>query len=121
MEIESYESLLGGFAPVSSDQAAQAFAALGSDVRLQILRCLVRAGIKGLPVGEIQKRVGIAASTLSHHVRALVQAGVLEQQREGRSLRCVARYDVISGLAGFLISECCRDAPSPQQTKEDAA
>ena len=90
-------------------EAAEAFAALGSEVRLAILRALVRAGGAGLPVGALQQRLAIAASTLSHHLRALVQAGVLEQTRDGRTLICRARYDRIQGLAAFLVSECCAD------------
>ncbi len=90
-------------------EAAEAFAALGSDARLAILRALVRAGEAGLPVGALQQRLAIAASTLSHHLRALVQAGVLEQTRDGRTLICRARYDRIQGLAAFLVNECCAD------------
>ena len=90
-------------------EAAEAFAALGSEVRIAILRALVRAGEAGLAVGALQQRLAIAASTLSHHLRALVQAGVLEQTRDGRTLICRARYDRIQGLAAFLISECCAD------------
>jgi DNA-binding transcriptional ArsR family regulator len=90
-------------------EAAEAFAALGSEVRLAILRALVRAGEAGLPVGALQSRLAIAASTLSHHLRALVQAGILEQTRDGRTLICRARYDRIQGLAAFLVSECCAD------------
>lgn len=95
---------------LSGSDAADAFAALGSEVRLSILRALVRAGESGLPVGALQDRLAIAGSTLSHHLRALIAAGVLEQTREGRTLICHARYDRIRGLAGFLVSECCADA-----------
>jgi len=96
-------------ASMSGAEAAEAFAALGSEVRLSILRALVRAGGEGLPVGALQQRLAIAASTLSHHLRAMIQAGVLEQTRDGRTLICRARYDRIEGLAAFLISECCAD------------
>lgn len=99
---------------VGAADVAAAFAALGSEVRLNILRVLVRAGPEGLPVGAIQDRIGIAASTLSHHVRALTQAGVLVQRREGRVLNCQADFDRISALAGFLSSECCVDADAAQ-------
>jgi DNA-binding transcriptional ArsR family regulator len=94
---------------MSGIEAAEAFAALGSEVRLAILRALVRAGAGGLPVGALQQRLAIAASTLSHHLRAMIQAGVLEQTRDGRTLICRARYDRIQGLAAFLVSECCAD------------
>ena len=89
--------------------AAEAFAALGSAVRLSILRALVRAGEAGMTVGALQARLAIAASTLSHHLRAMMQAGLLEQTRVGRTLVCRARYDRIQGLASFLVSECCAD------------
>lgn len=94
---------------VTAVDAADAFAALGSETRLTILKSLVRAGPDGLSVGALQEKVGAAASTLSHHLRALVHAGVLEQRREGRTLICHARYERITALAGFLISECCAD------------
>jgi len=96
-------------APVAGAEAAEAFAALGSGVRLTILRALVRAGEPGMTVGALQERLAIAASTLSHHLRAMMQAGLVEQTRMGRTLVCRARYDRIQGLAAFLVSECCAD------------
>ncbi|MEM9144615.1 MAG: metalloregulator ArsR/SmtB family transcription factor [Pseudomonadota bacterium] len=89
--------------------AAQAFAALGAPQRLAILRALVRAGPAGLPVGSLGERLDVAPSTLSHHIAALVRAGLVSQTREGRSLYCRAAFDRVEGLAGFLLRECCRD------------
>jgi ArsR family transcriptional regulator len=102
---------------MSGAEAAKAFAALGSEARLAILRTLVRAGEAGLPVGALQQRLAIAASTLSHHLRALIQAGVLEQTRDGRTLICRARYDRIQGLATFLVYECCADTAGDIEEK----
>jgi DNA-binding transcriptional ArsR family regulator len=100
-------------------EAADAFAALGSEVRIAILRSLVRAGEAGLPVGALQQHLAIAASTLSHHLRALIQAGVLEQTRDGRTLICRARYDRIQELAAFLVSECCADLAQDANSAKD--
>lgn len=109
---------------ISAEQAAGAFAALGSPARLSVLRQLVRAGEGGLPVGALQARLGVPSSTLSHHLRALVAAGVLEQERCGRTLICRARYDRVEAMAGFLLSECCADAlaacPHPDHAGEAA-
>ena len=105
--------------PLSHAEAAEAFVALGSEVRIAILRSLVRAGDTGLPVGALQQRLAIAASTLSHHLRALIQAGILEQTRDGRTLICRARYDRIQGLAAFLVSECCHDLAENSDTAKD--
>jgi len=93
----------------SAEEAATAFAALGSEARLTVLRILVRAGTDGLTVGQIQEALEMAASTLSHHLRALVQAGLIEQTREGRTLICRARFDDVRALAAFLVRECCAD------------
>ncbi len=95
------------------EAAAQAFAALGSEPRLEVIRTLVRAGPQGLAVGALQERLGIAASTLSHHLRFLAAAGLLSQERQGRSLICRASFANISALVGFLQRECCADAGGP--------
>ncbi len=89
--------------------AATALAALGSEMRLAILRRLVRAGEAGLPVGVLQGALGIPASTLSHHLKALVGAGLVVQKRRGRMLICRANYRAIEALAAFLLAECCAD------------
>lgn len=96
--------------PLSPEETAAAFSALGSPVRLKILRALVRAGEDGVVVGVLQARLAMPGSTLSHHLRALIQAGLLEQVRVGRTLVCRARFGRIRQMADFLVSECCVDA-----------
>ena len=103
--------------------AADSFQAMGSDARLAVLRTLIRAGQPGLAVGEIQARTGIAASTLSHHIRVLVDAGVIRQRREGRTIVNTAAFDHLEALAGFILTECCADAArdaTHEHHKEDA-
>ena len=96
--------------PVTLEDAAQAFAALGSEQRLSVLRMLVRAGPKGATMGELAERCNIGASTLTHHIRFLSQAGLVEQKKEGRSIICAAAsYTRMSGLIAFLLAECCQD------------
>ncbi|MFW8633642.1 ArsR/SmtB family transcription factor [Cribrihabitans pelagius] len=92
------------------EEAAQGFAAMGSEARLQVLRCLIRAGEGGLSVGEIQERTGIAPSTLAHHLKFLAGAGVVAQERQGRSTLNRADFTRLEALAGFILSECCADA-----------
>lgn len=92
-------------------EAAQGFAALGAEPRLEVLRALMRAGPEGLAVGALQARLGLAGSTLSHHLRFLTAAGLLRQERQGRNLICRAEFDRIDLLAEFLRRECCADRP----------
>jgi len=58
-------------------------------------------------VGDIQRRLQIPASTLSHHIAKLSWAGLVEQRRQGRSLHCFTRHDVMNELLAFLTAECC--------------
>ena len=96
------------------ETAAPRLEALGSPIRLQIVRELVKAGQPGLPVAALQARVNIAASTLSHHLRKLVQVGLVRQERQGTTLLCHAEYHQVRDLAEFLVSECCIDEGGDQ-------
>jgi DNA-binding transcriptional ArsR family regulator len=92
------------------EQAAKQLEALGNTTRLQVYRTLVRAGEEGLPVGQIQERLGIPGSTLSHHLQRLLLTGLVTQERQATTLICRASYPAMDGLIGFLADECCADA-----------
>lgn len=96
---------------ISIEDAAQAFAALGSEQRLGVLQTLVRAGPEGLSMGELGKRTGVPGSTLNHHLRFLVHAGLVEQAKQGRSVICSSvAYDMTRSLSNFILKNCCADA-----------
>ena len=63
------------------EEVAKALKELGHPTRLFIFKHLVKAGEQGLPVGELQKQLGIPGSTLSHHISALVSVGLVKQNR----------------------------------------
>lgn len=97
--------------PLPVEVAASAFAALGSEQRLAVLRTLVRAGPGGLPIGMLGERCGVTGSTLTHHLRVLTGAGLVAQERRGRQIICAAvAYDAVRDLSRFLLRECCADA-----------
>lgn len=101
---------------LSVEHAASTFAALGSEQRLCVLRILVRAGGEGIPIGTLGERSGITGSTLTHHVKILTQAGLVQQTKQGRSIICAAvAYDQINALSQFLLAECCADCAAPQK------
>lgn len=87
--------------------AAKKLAELGHETRLAIYRHLVKSGTTGLAVSELQKELDIPASTLSHHINRLIQAGLMQQHREGRVLRCVACFPELDALMSYLVEECC--------------
>jgi len=82
-------------------------AALGHETRLSIYRLLVRAGGDGLNVGDIGRHLGTPPSTLTHHLSALVDAGLVIQERSGREIISRADYDAMRQTIGFLTAECC--------------
>jgi ArsR family transcriptional regulator, arsenate/arsenite/antimonite-responsive transcriptional repressor len=90
--------------------AARQLESLGSPIRLKLFRALIRAGEDGLAVGALQAKLGIAASTLSHHIRTLKEAGLVAQERQATTLICRANYPAMNSLVAYLVDECCMDA-----------
>ncbi len=98
------------------ETAARALAELGNVTRLQIVRLLVRAGGEGLAIGELQSRLGLPASTLAFHLRGVVSAGLVAQQRQGRVIRCTPRCAKLAETLAFVTEQCCAGfaaAPAP--------
>ncbi|WP_159013930.1 helix-turn-helix transcriptional regulator [Acidisoma sp. S159] len=98
------------------EKAAKQLEALGNPTRLKVYRMLVRAGDTGMAVGQLQERLELAASTLSHHLHRLILTGLVTQERQVTTLICRANYLEMNALVGFLVAECCVDAP---RTAED--
>jgi DNA-binding transcriptional ArsR family regulator len=98
---------------------ARALAALGHDARLSIFRLLVKAGDDGLRVSDIGAHLAMAPSTLAHHLSALVDAGLVLQERRGREVFNRVDFPTMHTLVGFLTSECC--AGVTVRPSEDAA
>ena len=92
---------------VDTTQAALGFAAVGAEPRIEVILALVRAGPDGLLISELQQRLGIPASTLAHHIRLLATAGLMVQERRGRTTICRPNFEVLEELAAFLLRECC--------------
>ncbi len=92
-------------------EAASTFAALGSEQRLHVLRTLVRAGPAGLAIGALGERSGVTGSTLTHHMKILTAAGLVQQVKDGRRIICIAAaFDRMQELSQFLLKECCADS-----------
>jgi DNA-binding transcriptional ArsR family regulator len=99
------------------DLMVQQLKALGHPARLSIVRLVVRGPVEGTPAGEIQTRLDIPGSTLSHHLSELAQAGLLKSTRQGTTLRYAACFDLLRNLTSYLWEDCCgsgrRDACCP--------
>lgn len=57
---------------------------LGDEVRQEILLTLIESGgMSGIRVGDIQKKSHISRSAVSHHLKVLLDAGIISMRREG--------------------------------------
>lgn len=94
------------------DRHADQLGALGHPVRLTILRFVVQAGDSGAPAGDIQARVDLPASTLSHHLKRLVDAGLLSSRPQGTFHYYTAEYAALRALTDYLWEDCCKRGKS---------
>jgi DNA-binding IclR family transcriptional regulator len=59
-------------------------------------------GPGGLPIGELQSQLGVPASTLAFHLRGLVAAALVDQQKEGRIVRCTPNLVAVNATLAFV-------------------
>lgn len=95
----------------TTDQVVKALGALAQESRLNAFRLLVTAGEEGMPAGEIAEQLGTPPATLSFHLKELSAAGLIERNREGRSIIYSINTDAIGGLMDFLMRDCCQGRP----------
>jgi ArsR family transcriptional regulator len=87
---------------------AEQLGALGHPARLSILRYIVQGDEEGTPAGEIQAKLKIPASTLSHHLDRLASSGLLGARREGTFIYYVADYSQLRAVTDYLWEDCCK-------------
>lgn len=85
-----------------------ALAALAQEHRLAVFRMLVQQGPEGLAATEIANRLGLAAPTLSFHLKSLSQAGLIQARQAGRFIYYAAEYGAMNDLLRFLTENCCQ-------------
>lgn len=92
-------------------EVVKALAALAQQSRLRLFRLLVVAGRAGATPGQMGEALGIAPTSISFHMKELLNAGLVSQQREGRHLIYRAQIDAMNELLGFLTANCCGGEP----------
>jgi len=94
------------------EQHADQLGALGHPLRLAVLRFVVQAGPEGAAAGQIQAHVDLPASTLSHHLKRLVDAGVMQTRGEGTFHYYSTDYAALRKLTDYLWEDCCKRGKS---------
>jgi DNA-binding transcriptional ArsR family regulator len=88
----------------------KALAALAQSSRLQVFRALVVAGPQGATPGQLGESLGLPNATLSFHLKELMGAGLISQERSGRHLIYRVEFAQINGLLAYLTENCCQGA-----------
>ena len=105
MKSASARSLPGAEAPA---QTVAALAALAQPTRLALFRLLLEHEPAGLTPGAIAARLGLAAATLSFHLKELAGAGLVVDRRAGRFIWYRANVGAVEQLVAYLTETCCR-------------
>jgi ArsR family transcriptional regulator len=92
-------------APLLSDEEAVAtaelFRALGDPARVRILNVLWTTGAP-VCVCELIEPLGLAQPTVSHHLKKLVDAGLLDREQRGKWAYFSINAEAAGRLAGLL-------------------
>ena len=96
---------------MESKEAVLGFAALAQETRLNLMRLLAARGASGMSAGEIATELGQPPSTLSFHLAALEQAGLVQSTRRGRQIIYAVRFVGLRSLFSFLTETCCGGRP----------
>jgi DNA-binding transcriptional ArsR family regulator len=88
-------------------EVVRALGALAQSSRLQIFRALVVAGPAGITPSGLGESLGLPATALSFHLKELVNAGLITQERAGRNLIYRAAFDTMNALLAYLSANCC--------------
>lgn len=88
--------------------AVRALGALAQDVRLRIYRAVVGVGPAGMTPGALASELAVPSSTVTFHIKELLHAGLLTQERDGRHLIYRPSIDTMNELLAYLSAHCCQ-------------
>ena len=89
-------------------QAIRSLAALAQAMRLRVFRLLVVAGPDGLTPSQLAGQLEVASPSLSFHLKELLHADLVSQERDGRNLIYRANFERMNDLLSFLTEHCCQ-------------
>jgi len=105
------------------NSAVDLLCALGHGHRLAAFRRLIEAGEEGLPAGVLAQELGVAAGTLSFHLKELTHAGLIIARPDRQFIYYSANLELMNELVRHLTENCCggRDCVvrrSPQKARK---
>jgi ArsR family transcriptional regulator len=88
--------------PGEAAELERLFKALADRHRLQILNCLLRAGDDSICVCDFEELLGVKQPTVSHHLKQLRDAGLLEREKRGTYAYYRLRPGMLERLGGLI-------------------
>lgn len=96
---------MSNLSSIDREQLAKAFKALSAPNRLAMYLDLLaqeETSVAHCRLGDLIDRLEIGAPTVSHHLKELVNAGLIEVQRDGKFIRCRLNVAMRERLAAFF-------------------
>jgi ArsR family transcriptional regulator len=99
-------------ASLTDDEAvatAELFKALGDPARVRIVNLIAQSG-EAVCACNLNDPLGLAQPTVSHHLKKLVDVGLLEREQRGKWAYFSLKRDAVEKLAAVadLKGACCR-------------
>lgn len=105
---------VSGFSSEDAQQLSQDLDILAHPIRLQILTILARNGGQ-ICVCDLESALPIKQPTVSHHLKLLREAGLLNNERQGPWVYYVIRRDVLAALQERISAWLTRVTASPSE------
>jgi DNA-binding transcriptional ArsR family regulator len=93
---------------MNKQQALEALSALAHETRLDAFKLLIKRAPAGIPAGALAEELGVLQNTMSTHLGILERAGLIQRDRDGRAIRCVADVTGMQNLLTYLLQDCCQ-------------
>ena len=75
--------------------------ALADPRRMAVLEVI--AGERECPCQKLREEFPVSKATISHHIKELVRAGLVEAHRDGQYLHCEVRRDMLEAYTAELL------------------
>lgn len=86
----------------TAEQMAARFKALADPMRLRLLSHIAAQGCDSVCACDLLDVVDLSQPTISHHLKKLVDAGLLTREQRGRWAHYSVVHDAFADLRGFL-------------------
>ena len=97
----------GAMAPEAALEVALRLKALADPVRVQLVSLLLAEAAAGVCTCDLAPALGLTEATVSHHLRQLREAGLVEGTRKGTNVFYRPRIDALGALCRVIDPACC--------------